>query len=462
MASRSGAGRVLKPTDKVTAAKQPPLDPHPPRSPKKKQKAFVVHQTVVDKQLEEGEEHMVPDGDITRALGDDSEVQLLSEQLMPTVKELEDFTYTCQWVIILIDGKSKERIGTKPTKQSASKGAAVGEDARVWIEEQIKHRFALKSIELSIGCYGVKRDVFGQMEDFETLLSNLQEWSASKKTALAMTITASVVPVVSSTASSAALAVGVRSTATNIQLANVPQTVTELEETGQGDTLTLVERWPCRSQASGCPNVGHTCWISGREEDKSCHYPLYGEVMAQWAAALKKKEPGISVHDPGSRLAERLIKLKMKKRRSSVAETPAKKRSRRSSVGGVMERYEGERSGPVFYVGCDKGHNTRRAVSEQPSSPIRLGSAHGSDASTDSQTLVEDFFSWCSFRAEWGPRRRPVLQQMKELFVKTDYNLQGIMELPLDVWVAKGLVEGHHPRIRQSYRYWLLQRSGKR
>ena len=45
---------------------------------------------------------------------------------------------------------------------------------------------------------------------------------------------------------------------------------------------------------------------------------------------------------------------------------------------------------------------------------------------------------------------------MRELLIKEDYNLQGVVAITVDEWKEKGFKEGHLPRIKKSIQLFNL------
>ena len=117
----------------------------------------------------------------------------------------------------------------------------------------MKDKFSVQSIEVTAQCSGVRQQFIGGIKDYPTLVDNLREWCKAGKTSLLITVTTNCLPIVVLTLT---LAIQGPRIATTIQLANTSQVQAALVA-NSNNTITLVKRWPCRSEP--CKNKGYNC-----------------------------------------------------------------------------------------------------------------------------------------------------------------------------------------------------------
>ena len=117
----------------------------------------------------------------------------------------------------------------------------------------MKDKFSVQAIEVAAQCTGIRQEFNGGIEDYRKLVDNLREWYEAGKPGLSIRVTATCVLIV--VANTTLVIQGPR-TATNIQLANASRVQAYLATNGN-NTITLVERWLCRSDS--CRKKGHNC-----------------------------------------------------------------------------------------------------------------------------------------------------------------------------------------------------------
>lgn len=232
-----------------------------------------------------------------------------------------------------------------------------------------------------VSCTGVTATEQGGLDDYYILLQCLREFYDLRKGVPRITITANCAAVVVRSAATPAPATqansqGARNTSTNIHLSNMPQERADMEAAGNW-SMTIIERWPCRSEHNRCKNKGRSCWImGGRDEDAMNHYPIYGEALFAWSVGIDCGE--LTIDDPGSRIGALLVMNKYKRKEER---TPSLAKQEYYEIGGTVFNVSLASNTPL---------RKRRARSVPPSSsPARILSPV---PSVDSIDLLRAFF----------------------------------------------------------------------
>jgi len=335
------------------------------------------------------------------------------------------FEYIIQTELLFDDGRKKTQVNAKPWKErSAALDVSVERRIKDWFQSEVAGKYALVSIALVAKAAGVRNVLKGGVTDLQTLKDCLQDWSDHGKTGLTIEATGTAVALPKPTVPVTPAPTPASRSTTAVMLANQPAERAAMEVDGN-HALSLIERWPCKF--NGCPNYGHTCFVQGRDDDKSSHYPIPNPIAYAWSSAVARGD--VTVDEPAAHFMKALMEAKWRKRKSSELSSPSKVDVKRDTGGNVVNVYYG-----------DSKKKRRRALSIPSSSPVRDVSP---ESLSDPVDVMSDFFDWLADKPAWRKKERATtLKGMREMFVELQYTLDGLAAMDLKVWLDKGLVEG--------------------
>lgn len=201
---------------------------------------------------------------------------------------------------------------------------------------------------------------------------------------------------------------GGRRTATQAQLANLPE-VLAAEEASGNRIPAIADRWPCTNVH--CRNKGKTCWQnkkSPNSPDQAIHhYPVSAENFQRWNKELLRGES--TIDQPSQNIIVNLVNWKERDRKSHKEQTPAKEDASSSTVNNLvstllitqLRQMNQPLQYPPPYSG-DPPHN---------SSPLR--------SETDPVELLGQFFDWLADQPGFSSgQQRAILEPIREKLIE--------------------------------------------